>query len=165
MSTSENIVRQRELYGEPLGDLVRRTTTGLGLSQAAMAKVVGLSPAMLSHLATGQRVKVANPVHLTRLQALVELAAQAPDLTTTQVQQRLAEIADLTVDLTTTQRVAVPEDGPYAVRRALQAMASGRELAAAIAALDGVAPGVAEFLRVYGTGTDDQLRAHFDALP
>lgn len=165
MSTDENIAQQRALYGESLGDLVRRTRAGLGLSQAAMAKVIGLSPAMLSHLTTGQRVKVANPVHLTRLQALVELAGRAPGLTTAEVSQRLDEIGQLSVDMTTTQRSVTATSGPYVVRNALRAVASGRELAAAVQALEPVAPDLAEFLRVYGTGSDEEMRAHFAALP
>lgn len=165
MSTEENIAQQRALYGEPLGDVVRRVTKGLGLSQAALAKVIGLSPAMLSHLATGQRVKVANPAHLTRLQALLELTDRAPELTTAQVAQRLEEIGQLSVDMTTTQRTVAAASGPYVVRNALRAVASGRELAAAVEALRPVAPDLAELLRVYGTGTDDEMRAHFADLP
>ncbi|MDT0201672.1 helix-turn-helix transcriptional regulator [Nocardioides sp. AE5] len=166
MSIEENIVQQRALYGEPLGDLVRRTAAALGLTQAAMAKVLGLSPAMLSHLVTGQRVKVANPVTLTRLRALVELADHAPGLTAADLQQRLDGIGTLVVDLTTSQQVATEAtDGPALLRSALRAVASGRELAAAVTALAGTAPDLAELIRVYGTGTEAEMRVHWANLP
>ena len=62
--------RQRELYGAPLGERVRRLTGLLGISQARLARALGLSPAMLSQLATGRRVKIGDPAVLARLLVL-----------------------------------------------------------------------------------------------
>ena len=163
MGVEENIRQQRELYGEPLGDLVRRATAPLGLTQATTAKVLGLSPAMLSHLMTGQRVKIANPIALGRLHALIELGAGAGDLTTSQINERLEEIRELSSELTTGARV-VAVDGGAAVRGVLRAVASGRELQQAVDALRAVAPGLAEVLEIYGSGTDDEIRAHFASI-
>jgi transcriptional regulator with XRE-family HTH domain len=163
MGVEENIQQQRELYGEPLGDLVRRATAPLGLTQATTAKVLGLSPAMLSHLMTGQRVKIANPIALGRLHALIDLGASAGDLTTSQVNERLDEIRELSSELTTGARVAAVEGGA-AVRGVLRAVASGRELQQAADALRDVAPGLAEVLQGYGSGTDDEIRAHFASI-
>lgn len=163
MSVAENIAQQRELYGEPLGDLIRRTTAPLGLTQGVTAQILGLSPAMLSHLMSGHRVKVANPAALGRLRALVELGENAPNLTTGQIKQRLEEIAALSGDLTTTRSSARP-DGPETVRAILRAVASGREIERAVEAVAPVAPDLAEALRIYGTGTDAEARAHYDSL-
>lgn len=163
MGVEENIQQQRELYGEPLGDLVRRATAPLGLTQATTAKVLGLSPAMLSHLMTGQRVKIANPIALGRLHALIDLGATAGDLTTSRIDERLDEIRELSAELTTGTRTAAVEGGA-AVRGVLRAVASGRELQRAVEALRDVAPGLAEVLEIYGSGTDDEIRAHFASI-
>ena len=48
---ARNRSRQRELYGAPLGDRVRRLTAGLGITQGRLAQTLGVSPAMLSQLA------------------------------------------------------------------------------------------------------------------
>lgn len=165
MGVEENIQQQRELYGEPLGDLVRRATAPLGLTQATTAKVLGLSPAMLSHLMTGQRVKIANPIALGRLHALLDLGANAGDLTTSQVNERLDEIRELSAELSTASR-SVPGsvEGGAAVRGVLRAVASGRELQQAVDALREVAPGLAEVLEIYGSGTDEEIRTHFASV-
>lgn len=163
MGVEENIQQQRELYGEPLGDLVRRATAPLGLTQATTAKVLGLSPAMLSHLMTGQRVKIANPIALGRLHALIDLGAGAGDLTTSQINDRLDEIREMSSELTTGARVVAVEGGA-AVRGVLRAVASGRELQQAVDALRDVAPGLAEVLEIYGSGTDEEIRAHYAAI-
>lgn len=63
----ENRERQRELYGAPLGDRVRRLTGALGISQARLARTLGLSPAMLSQLVSARRVKIGDPAVLARM--------------------------------------------------------------------------------------------------
>jgi transcriptional regulator with XRE-family HTH domain len=65
-----NRARQRELYGAPLGDRVRRFTGLLRISQARLARALGLSPAMLSQLASGRRVKIGDPAVLARMLVL-----------------------------------------------------------------------------------------------
>ncbi|RTL64871.1 MAG: XRE family transcriptional regulator [Pseudonocardiaceae bacterium] len=62
--------RQRELYGEPVGERVRRITGGLGVTQGRLARALGLSPAMLSQLVSGRRVKIGDPAVLGRLMLL-----------------------------------------------------------------------------------------------
>lgn len=118
---------------------------------------------MLSHLMSGHRVKVANPAALGRLRELVVLGDEAPGLTTSQLQQRLDEIRELSADLTTTRSTAHAAD-PLALRGILRAVASGRELERAAAAVAPIAPDLAEALRVYGTGTDDEARAHYEGI-
>ncbi|TCO34007.1 hypothetical protein EV652_10272 [Kribbella steppae] len=72
--TAHNLQQQTELYGEPLGELVRRVAGPLRLTQGALAQVIGLSAPMLSQLMSAQRVKIGNPAVVSRLQALDELA-------------------------------------------------------------------------------------------
>jgi transcriptional regulator with XRE-family HTH domain len=72
--TAHNLQQQTELYGEPLGELVRRLTGPLGLTQGGVAQVIGMSAPMLSQLMSAQRVKIGNPAVVSRLQALDELA-------------------------------------------------------------------------------------------
>jgi len=62
-----NQQRQRVLYGAPLGERVRRLTAVLQISQARLAKALGMSPAMLSQLVSGRRVKIGDPTVLARL--------------------------------------------------------------------------------------------------
>jgi hypothetical protein len=72
--TARNVRQQIDLYGEPLGDVVRRIVAALGLTQGGLAQVVGLSAPMLSQLVSAQRVKIGNPAVVTRLRAVSELA-------------------------------------------------------------------------------------------
>jgi len=72
--TAHNLQQQIELYGEPLGEVVRRLTGPLGLNQSSLAQVIGLSAPMLSQLMSAQRVKIGNPAVVSRLRAVSELA-------------------------------------------------------------------------------------------
>jgi hypothetical protein len=65
---------QRELYGEPLGDRLRRLQSALAVNQARLADTIGVSPTMLSQLISGRRVKIGNPAVLARLVLLDERA-------------------------------------------------------------------------------------------
>ena len=72
--TAHNIQQQIDLYGEPLGEVVRRVAGPLGLTQSALAQVIGLSAPMLSQLMSAQRVKIGNPAVVSRLRAVSQLA-------------------------------------------------------------------------------------------
>lgn len=74
MRNALNQQRQRELYGAPLGERVHRLTADLQISQARLAKVLGMSPAMLSQLVSGRRVKIGDPAVLARLLMLGDRA-------------------------------------------------------------------------------------------
>ncbi len=167
MDETAKAIQQRELYGESLGVLVGRVREGLGLNQSGIAAVLGLSPAMLSQLVTGQRVKIANPLAVARLQSLLVLADESGDLPQHAVAERLDAIRDSRVTLT---GAAPPKPAMSNVETAraigalLRAVASGAELHRAAQALDDVAPGLAEVLRVYGAGSPEEAAEHLAAI-
>lgn len=85
---------QRNWYGEPLGALFRRLIDDLGLNQARLAGVLGLSAPMLSQLMSGQRAKIGNPAVVQRVQLLQDLAGQAADgsVSAAEATERMDEI-------------------------------------------------------------------------
>jgi transcriptional regulator with XRE-family HTH domain len=135
-----NRARQRELYGAPLGDRVRTLTARLGVSQARLARVLGISPAMLSQLVSGRRVKIGDPAVLARLRALDRgRAAQVTARDPRAVEKLLADIARMQWHWTGPARPTAAE--------VLRGVAEPRRLAAAAAALRTTFPEVAEVLR------------------
>lgn len=62
-----NIEWQRQWYGEPLGDRLRRLVVAFDVSQAFLADVLGISAPMLSQVMSGRRAKIGNPAVLARL--------------------------------------------------------------------------------------------------
>jgi hypothetical protein len=72
--TAHNLQQQIEMYGETLGEVVRRVTGPLSLTQGGLAQVIGLSAPMLSQLMSAQRVKIGNPAVVSRLRAVSDLA-------------------------------------------------------------------------------------------
>jgi transcriptional regulator with XRE-family HTH domain len=150
---AQNRGRQRELYGCALGDRVRGLTTALGITQARLARAVGLSPAMLSQLVSARRVKIGDPAVLARLLLLDQHCAEgaappAPDA----VEALLAEVARARWQWHSPgpapQRPAQP---PPAVE-ALRAVAAPARLAAAAAALGSAFPELAAVLRQAARG-------------
>lgn len=153
-----NRERQRELYGAPLGERVRRLTGLLRITQARLAGVLGISPAMLSQLASARRVKIGDPAVLARLlvldqrcRGMVERPSRAV------VEQLLAEASR--VDWRWAQWAwsahgaasgRVPRrscERPRSPADALRGIAEPARLAAAAAALGPAFPEVAEVLR------------------
>lgn len=166
--------QQRRLYGAPVREVVGRITSRLQLSQAAVARVLGLSPAMLSQLVTGQRIKIGNPLVLSRLQALHELASREPAPAGPELEALLRGVAESQTTITAPAApgatgpargaVAGPDPGAETVRRLLRAVASGRDLDRAAAALDDVVPEVAAVLRIYGTQSAEDAEHHFRSV-
>jgi transcriptional regulator with XRE-family HTH domain len=147
-----NRARQRELYGAPLGDRVRRLTTRLSISQARLARVLGISPAMLSQLVSARRVKIGDPAVLARLRALDRRSAGLITPSDREaVDALLAEVARMEWRWTSGAggdgaggRRAEP---PLTPAEALRRVAAPGRLAAAAAALGSAFPEVAELLR------------------
>jgi transcriptional regulator with XRE-family HTH domain len=138
-----NRARQGELYGAPLGDRVRHLTARLGISQARLARVLGISPAMLSQLVSARRVKIGDPAVLARLRALdrgraAHVTARDPQA----VEKLLVDIARMQWHW-----IGRPGEAPLTAAEVLRGIAPPRRLAAAAAALGSAFPEVAEVLR------------------
>jgi predicted transcriptional regulator len=164
---------QRSWYGEPLGALFRRLIDDLGLNQARLAGVLGLSAPMLSQLMSGQRAKIGNPAVVQRVQALQELAGQVADGSVSAVEAttRMEEIKKSQGGsvLTGTSH-STGTSGAPTVRRVVREIQSLlRSVSAAgdiIDAADSLAPThpeLAEFLRVYGAGRTADAVSHFES--
>lgn len=167
MDLTDNVARQRELYGASIGECLHRITGSLGLSQAAVARAAGISAPMLSQLANGHRIKIGNPHAAARFFSLLQLVDEVETgLAHDQVVTRVSEISRAeTMPLTGTREdAAAPPDVAAAVSAVLRAVASGRELAAAAAVLEDEHPGIAEVLRAYGTGSPDDARRHHASI-
>ncbi|MFE0641598.1 helix-turn-helix domain-containing protein [Streptomyces sp. NPDC058877] len=166
---------QRSWYGEPLGALFRRLIDDLGLNQARLAAVLGLSAPMLSQLMSGQRAKIGNPAVVQRVQALQELAGQVADgsVSAAEATARMDEVKKSqggSVLTSTSQTGLGTSSGAPTVRRVVREIQSLlRSVAAAgdiIDAADSLAPShpeLAEFLRVYGAGRTAEAVAHYES--
>ncbi|MEW1901970.1 MULTISPECIES: DNA-binding protein [unclassified Streptomyces] len=168
---------QRSWYGEPLGALFRRLIDDLGLNQARLAAVLGLSAPMLSQLMSGQRAKIGNPAVVQRVQALQELAVQVADgsVSAAEATDRMEEVKKsqggsvLTGSGQTGAGTGTGSGAPTVRRVVREIQSLLRSVAAAgdiIDAADSLAPAhpeLAEFLRVYGAGRTAEAVAHYES--
>jgi transcriptional regulator with XRE-family HTH domain len=166
--------RQRELYGCPLGDRVRTLTGTLGITQARLARALGISPPMLSQLASARRVKIGDPAVLARLQLLDRRCGASVPREPAAVEALLDEVARARLQWTAAdtpparagsgpdvrpggvpglprvaRRGALPSSpvGPPSPVAALRALAPPARLVAAAAALGPAFPELAAVLR------------------
>ncbi|MEW2412329.1 DNA-binding protein [Streptomyces sp. NPDC046866] len=164
---------QRSWYGEPLGALFRRLIDDLGLNQARLAAVLGLSAPMLSQLMSGQRAKIGNPAVVQRVQALQDLASQVADGSVS-----AAEATDRMDEIKKTQGGSVLSNsgqttngsGAPTVKRVvreiqslLRSVSAAGDIIDAANALAPSHPELAEFLKVYGAGRTADAVAHYEA--
>jgi len=138
---ARNVARQRELYGEPLGDRIRRLQAALGVSQARLADGLGLSTAMLSQLVSARRVKIGDPGVLARLALLDRYVRRMPAGELVRADELLAQLR------ATRPHLGVPGGGPQDPSEALRAVAAPAQLAAAASVLGPRFPAIAELLR------------------
>jgi hypothetical protein len=165
---ARNREQQALVYGEPLGDLFGSVGERLGLTQARIASIVGLSPPMLSQLVSAHRVKIGNPVAVQRLQALVALGNQvaAGRVPLTGVEVRLADIAvqaAVVTQASTSGAVTSTAGAAQAVQALFRSVGSAEELLDAAAMIAERYPEIATMLRVYGTARTAEAVAHFEA--
>lgn len=164
---------QRSWYGEPLGALFRRLIDDLGLNQARLAAVLGLSAPMLSQLMSGQRAKIGNPAVVQRVQHLQELAGQVADGSAS-----AAEAADRMEEIRKSQGGSVLTNGGHTaissgaptvkrvvreIQSLLRCVAAAGDIIDAADALAPTHPELAEFLKVYGAGRTMDAVAHYEA--
>jgi transcriptional regulator with XRE-family HTH domain len=155
---------QAELYGAPLGEVVEELTAAFGVSRGAIAHALGLSAPMLSQLASGHRVKIGNPSAVHRLQRLMSVLpdVRAGHLEAGEV-MRSIEAEEPGQVLTRTSQL-VRRRGAADVQQVLRSAASAEELAEAAALLDERFPELAEILRIYGTGRNEQALTHYERV-
>lgn len=166
---------QTQWYGEPLGTLFRRLIEDLGLNQARLASVLGLSAPMLSQLMSGQRAKIGNPAVVQRVQALQELAAEVArgDSSAADAARRMDEIrrtaGGSVLNSASSGGVSVPSS-QTPVRRVvreiqslLRSVSDAADIIDASATLADTHPELAEFLRVYGAGRTSDAVKHYEA--
>jgi len=160
-----NRAAQRELYGEPLGDVLGRCQVVLGLTQARLATVLGISAPMLSQVMSAHRIKIGNPSAVRRLQVMVEAVAEV-ERGALSVDAALArvEVAGASGEaLTGTTRRASAHDTAAALQAMFRSVGSATDHLAAADLLAASHPAVAELLRVYGAGSLDDAVAHLTA--
>lgn len=138
---ARNRARQQELYGEPLGDRIRRLQAALGVSQARLAEGLGLSTAMLSQLVSARRVKIGDPAVLARMLLLDRHIRRLPAGEELDTRELLAQLRQARPHL------GLPGPGTPDAGEALRAVAAPAQLAAAASVLGPRFPAIAELLR------------------
>lgn len=147
-----NIALQREWYGEPLGDRVRRLVVAFDVSQAYLAEVLGISAPMLSQVMSGRRAKIGNPVVLARM-IMLERKCLIPEVAAGRKEALLAALEDVKDARPTVGRdnipVAAVTDDSLALA-ALREVAEDEDLTEAAKRLDDDFPAIADLLRRAG---------------
>lgn len=173
----EATVKARELqsqwYGEPLGTLFRKLIEDLGLNQARLATVLGLSAPMLSQLMSGQRAKIGNPAVVQRVQALQELANEVArgDVSAADATARMDDVRRTAGgSVLNTVPAAATGSSQTPVKRVvreiqslLRSVSDAADIIEASSALASTHPELAEFLRVYGAGRTSDAVKHYES--
>ncbi|GAB2958161.1 helix-turn-helix domain-containing protein [Amycolatopsis acidiphila] len=147
-----NIALQREWYGEPLGDRVRRLVVAFDVSQAYLAEVLGISAPMLSQVMSGRRAKIGNPVVLARM-IMLERKCLIPEVAAGRREALLAALEDVKDARPTVGRDNIPVAAVADDRLALAALrevAEDEDLGEAAKVLHEDFPAIADLLRRAG---------------
>lgn len=144
-----NLALQREWYGEPLGDRVRRLVVAFDVSQANLAEVLGISAPMLSQVMSGRRAKIGNPQVLARL-IMLERKVLTPEVAAGKKDALLRALDEVRESNPSVTRDNLPVDAGRNDRvavGALRRVIDSGELAAAAEVLNAKFPDLAELLR------------------
>jgi transcriptional regulator with XRE-family HTH domain len=147
-----NIALQREWYGEPLGDRVRRLVVAFDVSQAYLSEVLGISAPMLSQVMSGRRAKIGNPVVLARM-IMLERKCLIPEVAAGRKEALLAALEDVKDARPSVGRDNFPVAAVADDRQALAALrevAEDEDLTEAAKRLDDDFPAIADLLRRAG---------------
>jgi len=131
-TVARNVALQRQWYGEPLGDRVRRLVVAFDVSQAQLAEVLGLSPPMLSQLMSGRRAKIGNPAVLARM-VMLERRVLTPDVASgdpAAIRAALEEVRE-SRPILSRDTMRIEEHGDEVLIPELRKVAGPAELAAA----------------------------------
>ncbi|HJQ46161.1 MAG TPA: helix-turn-helix transcriptional regulator [Amycolatopsis sp.] len=145
-----NIALQREWYGEPLGDRVRRLVVAFNVSQAYLAEVLGISAPMLSQVMSGRRAKIGNPAVLARM-IMLERKCLIPEVAAGHKEALLAALEDVKDARPRVGRDNIPVADDGVVVAALRDIAEDEDLIEAAKRLDDDFPALADLLRRAGT--------------
>lgn len=175
-TTAKSRELQSQWYGEPLGTLFRRLIDDLGLNQARLATVLGLSAPMLSQLMSGQRAKIGNPAVVQRVQSLQELASEVAhgEVSAADATRRMDEIrrtaggSVLNSGSQPSPSVGGAAQTPVKrvvreIQSLLRSVSDAADILDASSALSGTHPELAEFLRVYGAGRTADAVKHYES--
>jgi transcriptional regulator with XRE-family HTH domain len=143
-----NIALQREWYGEPLGDRVRRLVVAFDVSQANLADVLGISAPMLSQVMSGRRAKIGNPTVLARM-IMLERKVLTVDVATGSkeaLQRALDDVRD-SKPTVTHRSLPVAQDGVAVAAALRDAVDADEDLVIAADLVDSRFPELADLLR------------------
>lgn len=148
-NVQRNLALQRQWYGEPLGDRVRRLVVAFRISQAQLAEVLGISAPMLSQVMSGRRAKIGNPSVLARLVMLERkvLVAGVVAGDADAIKQALEDVRSSRPSVGRDNLPVSEAPGEAAAWPVLREVARPTELEAAAALLDGDFPALAGLLR------------------
>ena len=142
-----NLALQREWYGEPLGDRVRRLVVAFNVSQAQLADVLGISAPMLSQVMSGRRAKIGNPAVLARM-IMLERKVLTPDVATGAPEALQRALDDVRESKPTVSRDSLPVNGDESIAYpVLRRIADRTELQQAADLLHEEFPAIAELFR------------------
>jgi transcriptional regulator with XRE-family HTH domain len=147
-----NLALQREWYGEPLGDRVRRLVVAFDVSQANLADVLGISAPMLSQVMSGRRAKIGNPQVLARL-IMLERKVLVPDVAAGKKEALVRALEEVRASRPSVTRDNLPVDigrNDRVAVAALRRVAEPNDLTAAAGLLNGRFPELADLLRRAG---------------
>lgn len=147
-----NVQWQREWYGEPLGDRLRRLVVAFDVSQAYLAEVLGISPPMLSQVMSGRRAKIGNPAVLARMMMLERkvmtpgVAAGDPDA----IEAAMIDVRDSNPTFSANSYVGQAQSMERPLLKALREVAEDESLIDAADRLEPDFPAIADLLRRAG---------------
>lgn len=147
-----NVEWQRQWYGEPLGDRLRRLVVAFDVSQAFLADVLGISAPMLSQVMSGRRAKIGNPAVLARL-IMLERKVLTPGVAAGDPEAVDEAMRDVRESNPTVSRDNVPVNAGIddaTLLSALRDIAEDENLVEAAERLDEDFPSIADLLRRAG---------------
>ncbi|EQD88236.1 DNA-binding protein [Saccharopolyspora erythraea D] len=153
-SVQRNLALQRQWYGEPLGDRVRRLVVAFRISQAQLADVLGISAPMLSQVMSGRRAKIGNPQVLARL-VMLERKVLIPGVAAGDSEAMKHALEDVRNSQPSVGRDNLPvmqAAGEETAWPVLREVARPSELEAAASMIDGHYPALAGLLRRAANG-------------
>ncbi len=154
-SVQRNLALQRQWYGEPLGDRVRRLIVAFRTSQAHIAEVLGISGPMLSQVMSGRRAKIGNPSVLARL-VMLERKVLMPGVAAGESEAVAQALEDVRCSRPSLARENNPPvqraSGEETAWPVLREVARPSELELVAELIDGDYPELAELLRRAAAG-------------